>query len=84
MYCGRPFDLPSGEYVIKTSELNDSTIPDEDCYSTRFFYAPHIDYPITCRLTASAAKPAKYPPINYGEYRVCRLNSNYRAKLVEA
>jgi isopenicillin N synthase-like dioxygenase len=60
-------------------------LTNQDRYSTPFFYTPHIDYPITCLPTCcSAANPAKYPPITYGEYRVWWLNSNYRAKLVEA
>lgn len=60
-------------------------LTDRDRYSTPFFYTPHIDYPITCLPTCcSAANPAKYPPITYGEYRVWWLNNNYRAKLVEA
>jgi isopenicillin N synthase-like dioxygenase len=57
----------------------------QDRYSTPFFYTPHVDYPIACLPTCcSAANPAKYPPITYGEYRVWWLNNNYRAKLVEA
>lgn len=60
-------------------------LTDQDRYSTPFFYTPHIDYPITCLPTCcSAASPAKYPPITYGEYRVWWLNNNYRAKLAEA
>jgi isopenicillin N synthase-like dioxygenase len=59
-------------------------LTDQDRYSTPFFYTPHIDYPITCLPTCcSAANPAKYPPITYGEYRVWWLNNNYRAQLVE-
>jgi len=37
-----------------------------------------------CLTCCSAANPAKYPPITYGEYRVWWLNNNYRTKLVEA
>jgi isopenicillin N synthase-like dioxygenase len=57
-------------------------LTDQDRYSTPFFYTPHIDYPITCLPTCcSAANPARYPPITYGEYRVWWLNNNYRTKL---
>jgi len=60
-------------------------LTDRDRYSTPFFYTPHIDYPIVCLPTChSAANPAKYPPITYGEYRVWWLNNNYGAKLAEA
>jgi isopenicillin N synthase-like dioxygenase len=60
-------------------------LTDQDRYSTPFFYTPHIDYPIACLPTCcSAANPAKYPPITYGEYRVWWLNNNYQTKLVEA
>ena len=60
-------------------------LTDQDRYSTPFFYTPQIDYPIACLPTCcSAANPAKYPPITYGEYRVWWLNNNYRANLVEA
>jgi hypothetical protein len=41
-------------------------------------------FPVIDPKCRSAADPATYPPITYGEYRLWWLNNNYRAKLAEA
>ncbi len=50
----------------------------KDRYSVPFFFDPGMDAVIDCLPTcARAERPAKYPPIAYGEYLLSRLDAHY-------
>lgn len=47
-------------------------------YSIPFFFDPNMDVTIECLETCqSADTPPKYPPVQYGDYLLSRLNAHY-------
>ena len=52
-----------------------------DRYSMALFFDPNLDAAIECLAhLSSAARPARYAPIRYGEYYSMRLDANFPAR----
>ncbi|MBT6278266.1 MAG: isopenicillin N synthase family oxygenase, partial [Chromatiales bacterium] len=52
---------------------------ERDRYAAVFFFSPTLDYEMSCLPTCqSAARPPRYDPITYGQYRAWFMDSNYR------